>query len=637
MSAIYGIINLDGRPVEKAALDKMEQEYREFKIDRFSAACYENAVFGAGLQFIRRNTEKEILPYLDEKNNNLFTADCYIDNRKELRGELEQTGRANGIVVDEDTTDGMLCYLAFLKWGQEFTDHLLGVFAIAIYEYDKKKFHLYVDHCGDRCAHYYLQDNTVYFSTIMRPIRSAAAKSLAVSEKYIAACESNVTADMVVYPGMTPYEGLYQLLAGEHLIAGFDSDKAYIKVERYYDPVATVKPLRLSSDDEYKKLFLETFSKCVTDTMDVDGNIAAFLSSGLDSSSVAAFAALRLREEGKELHSYTSVPIKEFLTGNARRLEDESEPVKRYCEYFGNIIPTFVDCEGKSALTELQRFVRLFCAPVKYAINAVWMDEIYRKAAEDGCKLILKGQHGNASVSYGGLITRMNAEFKRLNFGEMVRQYRLFSHQMVINRKAFIKAVCSEIFSIMFPTANLDYGITRKDLLRRYQIRKEYIRTAKRLGGENIHSELQRRRTVYMPASFQQVSYANAHFELEYGIIARDPTRDKRIIELCIAFPPSCFADGAYERRLITYYMKDILPEVTRRQIYNRGLQSADYMRRIKEYTPDKEEYIDKLSYNKLKDYLDNELIKKLNFDPEDDNNTLSSLNALSLYLFLKD
>ncbi len=635
MSAIYGIINLDGKQINTESFMAMEKEYSDFKIDIFDSVSIKNAAFGTGLIYITKQSRSEQLPYFDPIHNTLFTTDCYLDNKSELIPQLKETGLTINLDINNDTPDGMLIYLSYLKWGSSLCDHLLGVFAIAIYEFGRNKFHLYVDHCGDRCVHYYLKDNSIYFSTLIRPIQAATGYSIDISEQYIAACESNLSPDMVLYPGMTPYEGIYQLLASQHLEADCHSSNTSLSISQYWDPINTVKPLKLSNDDEYKKLFLDTYTKCITDTMSVDGNIGCFLSSGLDSTSVASIAAIHLNAENKDLHSYTSVPITEFLNGNSHRLEDESKPVQKFCDHFGNIKPKYIRCDGKSALTELKHFVNLFNSPVKYAVNAVWMEEIYKTASVDGCKLLLKGQHGNSSVSHGGLISRIWTELKSFHFISAINQYKTFSKSMYINKKAFLNAFLSEFIDQIHPSINLDMSLTRKDLLKKYKIKHVYIKRAKYYGGENIYSKLQRKRSIFMPASFQQVSYTNAHFELMSGLIARDPTRDKRIIELCLAFPERCFSDGKYERRLITYYMKDIIPKHIIHQMYNRGIQSPEYIKRIVEFSKDKNIYVKCLADGRLSKYIENERLKNLCFNPDDNYNVLSSLNSLSLYYFL--
>ena len=634
MSAIWGIINLDQREIKNTSFSEMEKVYRKLKINRFNTICKDNAAFGSGIQFITSQSKNENLPFFDSVNHNLFTTDCFLDNRTEILAELKNNNFDIGIdySLDDDTPDGLLIYLSYLKWGLDLCDHLLGVFAIAIYNYDDNNFYLLVDHCGDRCVHYYLKNNTIFFSTIIEPIQAANNYNINISEKYIAACESNMSADMVIYPGMSPYEEVWQLLAASILKAGFYNDSATIKMNQYWNPIEDVKPLKLSSDDEYKKLFLETYRKCVTDTLRADGNTASFLSSGLDSSSVTSLAALELLDRGEALYTYTSVPLKSYTPQSGSRLEDESAPVKKFCVNFENIIPSFISCEGKSALTEMERFVNMFNAPIKYSVNAVWLDEIYKTAAHDGCKLILKGQHGNSSVSYGSLISRLWYEFKGFHLRTMIDQYRDFSHSLHVNRKLFVNNIFSGLKNLAFPKVSFEDALTKKELLKKYSLKKEYIKRARYFGEEAFHSELQRKRSIFMPNSFQQVSYTNAILELNYGIIARDPTRDKRIIELCIALPISCFADGHYERRLITDYMKDIVPQNIIRQMYNRGLQSADFIYRIHHNTKDFTDFFEK-NKDLLSDYISD--TDYCIYDSDAFIKVVTSLNKLALLLFI--
>ena len=634
MSAIWGFVNLDRQEAlsEKGLL--MEKEYHKFKIDSFNTLTIQNAVFGAGVQYLTTVSKSEALPFFDEKNNIIFTADCMLDNRSQLIDELKKDAAVNSLPLmpSETVPDGMLIYMAYLTWGTKMTDHLLGVFAVAIYNYAANKFYLFTDHCSCRCIHYYQKDNTIYFSTLTRPIQAATDYSIELSEKYIAGCESNISASMIIYPGLTPFEGVYQLLAASFLEAAWANGKATCKNVEYWNPVKSVKPLKNLTDDEYRQLFLDIYSKCVTDTLHVDGAVASCLSSGLDSSSVASLAALELNKRGKLLHTYTSVPLNDYVGTDSERLENEREPVEKFCKCFDNIKPTFISCEGKSPLTEIERFVELFNSPLKYYANALWLDEIYKSAAADGCKMVLVGSFGNSSVSYGSFIGRLWYEFKALHFMTMIKQYKAFRRYVNFSRKGVLKDTLTEIAGHIYPKDLLDLSITRDDLIQKYNLEKEYKKSLKHYGTFNIKSRSQRRNNTFMKDAFQQMSNVTVLFELYYGIIIRDPTKDKRIIELCLSLPEKCFADRQYERRLITDYMKDIIPAHTRRQIYMRGKQSADLQYRIKKYPKDYSAFV---ADNKA---LLTKYIKNIPYDvfSDDLNVTIASINSLSLLLFLK-
>ncbi|MCR4902023.1 MAG: hypothetical protein K6A23_04130 [Butyrivibrio sp.] len=633
MSAIWGFINLDKNPIDQEIFDKMQKEYEDFKIDRFEYISNKNAAFGAAIQYFTKEAPNEVLPFYDELNDNLFTADCFLDNRDDLIEELNciELNTKATLHINENTPDGMLIYLSYLAWGKDMCDHLLGVFSFAIYNYKTNSFYLFTDHVSDRCIHYYQKDNTIYFSTIISPIQAANNFNIQVSEKYITACESNMTADMVIFPGLTPFEGIYQLLAGCFLTADFTLGKVHYETIRYYDPVKNVKPLKLS-DSEYKELFLKTYSKCVTGTLRSANKTGAFLSSGLDSSSVAALALAELKKKGESLYSYTSVPSKGYTQKDGLRLEDESSPVQEFCEHFDNIVPTFLSCEGKSALTEMEHLVNLLNTPLKYSINCVWIEEIYKQAALDGCRVILKGQHGNCTVSFGGLIPRIWSELTHFHFMEAIKQYRSFSHNFHVNRKMFLNAFFSDISAFIAPKYDFNHAISKTVLMKKYDIYNTVQKHGKLYGNENIFTEKQRRNSIYLTNSFQQISNGHVFFELENGLISRDPTKDKRMIELCMAMPIRCFSDGKYERRLISDFMKDIVPDVIIKHMYHRGIQSADYMYRLSNFSKDYSHIISSTLSDRFLDKSPSELFHP---DSKDQIEVFTSLNVLSLLLFL--
>jgi asparagine synthase (glutamine-hydrolysing) len=61
------------------------------------------------------------------------------------------------------------------------------------------------------------------------------------------------------------------------------------------------------------------------------------------------------------------------------------------------------------------------------------------------------------------------------------------------------------------------------------------------------------------------------HFSLITGVLFRDPTVDRRMIELCMQLPESQFVYRGTERRLVREYLKGYIPEEIRRDETHRG------------------------------------------------------------------
>ena len=133
----------------------MESALYPYKIDRYNTEEMGIAEFGCGIQHFTQEAEREILPFKDERQGILMTADVVLDNRAEL---MRQLGVSNPGVAD-----GELVYLAYSKWGEEFVKLLRGVFAIAIYDMQKNILFLYTDHTGSRAVNY---DIFLYFKSI---------------------------------------------------------------------------------------------------------------------------------------------------------------------------------------------------------------------------------------------------------------------------------------------------------------------------------------------------------------------------------------------------------------------------------------------------------------------------------------
>ena len=65
-----------------------------------------------------------------------------------------------------------------------------------------------------------------------------------------------------------------------------------------------------------------------------------------------------------------------------------------------------------------------------------------------------------------------------------------------------------------------------------------------------------------------------------YGLEVRDPTQDRRVIELCLAIPNEQYQRGGVDRWLIRRAMRGYLPDEVRLNTM-RGLQAADLGQRV--------------------------------------------------------
>lgn len=128
-----------------------------------------------------------------------------------------------------------------------------------------------------------------------------------------------------------------------------------------------------------------------------------------------------------------------------------------------------------------------------------------------------------------------------------------------------------------------------------------------------MDSEKEHKQFMYDLCILQHLGLYDTKLGLMHGIVLRDPTKDKRIIELCMALPMECFVNHGIERRMVREYMEGIIPKEIREDVNRRGLQSADFVFRLnKQWSLYKEEIFKLLENESLYAVLDKEKLQQL-------------------------
>ena len=601
LSAIWGCISRTNNRIEDLSR-KMKKSYLECAIDRYDEKFFDGGFFSCGLQYFNDRSRKDTLPIYDAQNGLIFTADIILNNRDntvfEISNELKTNNGLSLSFLDEnfgqmplnEIPDGALAYLAWLIWREKFVDHIQGLFAIAIYDMTKKEFFLFSDHMCNRSIYYFVNDDMLLFSTLPRAVLEAMPGRLrGINEKWLIACEADNTPQMYYFPSLTPFDNVYQLTRGELLKVNFSVEKkGFTKnVVDYWNP--TFKTNKDNNID-YKDIFINTFTECVKDAIDTDGDFAIALSSGLDSTSVCAIAARLLAKQNKKIYSYTSVPLPGYKSDyDSSVVVDESAGVRKMCQMYDNIVPEFAACEEKSAFTEMERLVHMFAIPVKVCSNVVWIDEIQQRARKRNCRVFLNGHFGNSTVSNGGVLGRVCEEILCGHLFEAKRQLAYYGERHGVTRKELVCGTLRQLLKGIFLILNCDRAFInsfddryiKKSLVHKYKIISYQRKTYLRLGYSELRSRKNVMAFVLDKAVLQNVCVYDTAFSLYYGIITRDPTKDKRIVELVGNMPPCEFADKGIERRLIRKYMTGLIPDSIRMEDRKRGRQSADMAYRL--------------------------------------------------------
>lgn len=643
MSAIWGVIERSETISEKT-VNQMQDSMKAFKIDDYQKIVRDSEYFACGKQYFTKESVQEDIPFYDSENGVLFTADCVLTNRGELIQLLEPTYPLEEL---EACGDGQLSYKAYLVWGEEFVKRLRGSFAFAIYHVCTEKLLLYADHFARRYLTYCVDEQRVLFSTLYQPILAVLDKEqMKLNRAWIVSAYSDCTADTIKLHGDTVYQNIFHVEPGQYIRISLGNKK--IEKVTYWNPLQQIKKVKLDSDEEYKELFLSTFQNAVRGLLRTNGEVGIMLSGGLDSSSVAALTAIELKERGKNLYSYTAVPTEDYPFVNTRlTIENETEFVRAQQEMHPNIKPRFVSAGEINCFTDMEEYASYYMEPVKPILNMAYSHGMMEKAAEDGCKLMLSGQNGNATISYGGILTYIYQKICRMHWLEAYRGMNDFCKMHRTPRKRLLKIFLKTLQEEKIKKYHVgeDCFLSKEDL-DAFSVEKRERDIMKSRGTGYMDSVRQRRGFGFMPLVYQHMGFYDTYDSLKYGILSVDPTLTKEMVELCLGMPIDCFVQKGKERRAIRDYMKGYVPDMILDNYSGRGVQAADYSFRVnRDWEKIKDKVYELLGNPVLLHYLDENKLKELMEKVKENRGALDKalvaeiavLSSLSAFLNIMD
>lgn len=564
MSAIWGIIDFHGAP-ESEIVEQLSGAYRCYRIDRYEKLSGAGAEFGCCHQHLTKEAVTEHLPVYDKEHNLLFTADCVLDNREELLGLLPECGA--------DSSDGQLLLAAYLKWGSSMGDYCLGAFAFAAFHTDTKAVVLCTDHMGNRSLFYSRQGERFIFSTAILPL--AKLCQAVPSEQWLSGCLFSSSADMTLFKGLTPYQGIFQMPAACMMTVTNSESSQTI----YWSPLKLRPDLRQPNDEAYQKLFVDTLSASVRSMLRSSQKTGCTLSSGLNSSSISALAAVALAEQGKSLYSYTSVPLPDFPKDDIPGvITDETPGVRALCAKYSNIIPHFLPCWGRDAFSELPALLPLIGYPMKSGQDLMWLSEIYRHASIEGCRIILKGQYGAFTISYGTAPSTLHQLLASLHPFKAARLNKSYSARYGVPKIKISHFLFAHYKDNPSPDSNeAAEPLTAPELIQKYRLGMVTGKKLKIYGNGQMDSRGQRLNLTVNPFNQMQLGMFDTIMGLMYGVLIRDPAKDKRVVELCCRLPVKCMLAGGMEQGMVRTYMKGLVPDEILDNLHRQGIPSADY------------------------------------------------------------
>lgn len=273
----------------------------------------ENAVFGFRRLAVLDLREVASQPMVSPDGRYVLVFNGEIYNFRELRAVLRDgwTFRTKG--------DTEVLLAAFSAWGTRCLDKLNGMFAFAVWDRQERRLVLARDRLGEKPLFYFVAPGGgLLFASELPALMAHPAVPRTLSPKGVA----QYLAFNYVLSSACIVEGVQKLGPGQYLVR---DATGRISTRRYWNLAAAFREKREDTERELARDLLELVDDAVRMRLASDVPLGAFLSGGLDSSTVAASMC---GVAGKE-HTRT------FTIGFRVREFDESAQARRVAGHLG--------------------------------------------------------------------------------------------------------------------------------------------------------------------------------------------------------------------------------------------------------------------------------------------------------------
>jgi asparagine synthase (glutamine-hydrolysing) len=254
----------------------------------------------------------------------MWTADCQIGvvfngeiyNHLELRDELERLGHA----FQTDHSDTEVLLHGYRAWGEQLTGRLNGMWAFALYDRPRRRLFCSRDRFGKKPFYYFHRRGIFGFASEL----TALAQHPLLRKQVSAVALRKYFAYNYIPSPLSIYEDARRLPGGHSLVYDIDADE--VRVSKYWDFV--LEPFQeIPADAEVRwgERLRELLDRAVRRRLIADVPLGTFLSGGIDSSAVSAFAARHVPKGA----------LKTFSIGFDEASFDESARARRVADLLG--------------------------------------------------------------------------------------------------------------------------------------------------------------------------------------------------------------------------------------------------------------------------------------------------------------
>lgn len=365
MCGICGIYRLGDGAIRLDALRTMNS--RMIRRGPDDEGYYTNGPVGLG---IRRLSIIDVAgghqPISNEDESVWVVMNGEIYNHVELRSELQRKG--HHFRTSSDTE--ILVHL-YEEEGTDGIHQLNGMFGFALYDVKKQALWIARDRLGIKPVFYSTNDSSLFFASDLHALVSALPGSEINTTSFL----RYLAAGYVPEPD-TIYSGIKKLSPGHWIWASREA----FKIEKYWS-VSNLRSWRGSVEDAAARLY-ELLDDAVRLQLRSDVPLGVFLSGGVDSTSVVALAAKKVR-----------APIATFTANFVNKPSADVDFARQAAAKFATN-HTEISLPASDGIKALRQLIPLLDEPV--ADSALIPSYLISEAARSrGIKVLLTGAGGD--------------------------------------------------------------------------------------------------------------------------------------------------------------------------------------------------------------------------------------------------
>ncbi len=553
MCGINGIINFNHKKVDKSQIHKMMQKLKHRGPDDQGIFINNNVGFGFVRLSIIDLSKAGHQPMFDKTGRFMIIHNGEVYNYIELRKKLINKG-----YTFISNTDTEVILYSFIEWGENCFNKFNGMWAFCIYDLKRKKIFISRDRFGIKPFYYYIDHNSMIFSSEIKPIISITDKKSLPNYQSIF---DYLVYNRTDYSNKTFFKNIQKLEHGHSLTINLNNSgsvkagEQLIKKQWYNLKEKVTESDPFLDAIEYK----EMFSSAINFRLRSDVPIGVCFSGGIDSTSIVSI--LLKDYKMKDLNTFSAVY-------NKGQRGDESAYINEYRKLIKNMYS--INPNSNSFINDMSNFIKIHTEPVPS--TSIYAQYKVMQLAKKYVVVTLDGQGADESLAGYHY-------FFGYNFLEMLKNLSLmkFSNEMInylTNHKS-LYALKTLAFFILPNKVKTSIKVNQKGYLKNKFInayRNDSLIVDNLYNANSLQESLLNHFEYKMEHLLKWEDLNSMSFSLE----SRVPFLDHRLVEKTLAMPSDLLIQNGTTKSILRQAMKGIVTEKIRLRQDKIGFESPE-------------------------------------------------------------